>query len=322
MKDHKPNFASKIPCRLINPAKSDIGKVSKVILERITATLRTSTSLNQWRSTGEVIDWFKTNCVPGQVRFLQFDIDSFYPSINESLLDRAIAFAQERITLPLEEINIIKHSRQSLLFCPRGEVWQRKDSLFDVTMGAPDGAEVCELVGVYILHKLSRTLDIPADHIGLYRDDGLIMARNIDGPGMERIRKQLFATFKSEGLKITVSPPSIAVDFLDVTFCEDGSFRPFRKPGKATQYVHRLSNHPPSITRNIPGMIKQRINNISSSKEIFNAAKQPYEAALKQSEYEDYNMEYSDSVPAPGPATRKRNKKRNIICDMVQSTIL
>jgi hypothetical protein len=211
--------------------------------------------------------------------------------------------------IPLEEIAIIKHSRQSLLFCPRGEVWQRKDSLFDVTMGAPDGAEVCELVGVYILHKLSGTLDVPIEHIGLYRDDGLIMARSIDGPGMERIRKQLFATFKSEGLKITVSPPSNSVDFLDVTFCKDGSFRPFRKPGKVTQYVHRLSNHPPSITRNIPDMIKHRINSTSSSSEIFDAAKQHYEDALKQSEYEDCTMEYTATTPGP----RKRNRKRNII---------
>ena len=30
LKDHKQNFKTKLPCRLINPAKSEIGIVSKV----------------------------------------------------------------------------------------------------------------------------------------------------------------------------------------------------------------------------------------------------------------------------------------------------
>lgn len=309
LKDHKPDFATKLPCRLINPAKSDIGKVSKVILERISASLRGLTTLNQWRSTGDVIGWFNDNCIPDQVKFLQFDIESFYPSINESLLDRAIAFAREKISIPQKDIDIVKHSRQSLLFCPGGEVWQRKESLFDVTMGAPDGAEVCELVGIYILHKLSTIL--PPQSIGLYRDDGLIMVKNLDGSSMERIRKRLFATFKSEGLKITVSPPSDSVDFLDVTFRRDGSFRPFRKSGTTTNYVHHQSNHPPSIIRNIPPMINHRINSISSSKETFDAAKPYYEDALRRSQHQDFNMVFTGTECTT--KSRKKSRKRNIL---------
>ena len=115
-------------------------------------------------------------------------------------------------------------------------MWQRKDSLFDVTMGAPDGAEVCELVGLYLLYKTSSF--IPIEHTGLYRDDGLIMVTDPNGPKMERIRKDLFSTFKDEDLKITVSPPSNSVDFLDVTLQNDRTFRPFRKEDKSTLYVH------------------------------------------------------------------------------------
>ena len=33
--DHKDEFPDKIPCRLVNPSKTSIGKISKVILERI-----------------------------------------------------------------------------------------------------------------------------------------------------------------------------------------------------------------------------------------------------------------------------------------------
>ena len=34
LKDHKPNFSSNPKCRLINPAKSGIGKISKYFLEQ------------------------------------------------------------------------------------------------------------------------------------------------------------------------------------------------------------------------------------------------------------------------------------------------
>ena len=34
IKDHKEGFPHKISCRLINPSKTDIGKISKQILDR------------------------------------------------------------------------------------------------------------------------------------------------------------------------------------------------------------------------------------------------------------------------------------------------
>ena len=53
-------------------------------------------------------------------------------------------------------IQIIKHARKSLLFDSAG-VWVQNDDnpLFDVTMGSFDGAEVCELVGLYLLSEIS-----------------------------------------------------------------------------------------------------------------------------------------------------------------------
>ena len=40
LKDHKDNFANNTKCRLLNPAKSDLGKVSKQILARVVTDLR------------------------------------------------------------------------------------------------------------------------------------------------------------------------------------------------------------------------------------------------------------------------------------------
>ena len=69
-------------------------------------------------------------------------------------------------------INTINHARKSLLFDDSG-AWVKNDGkpLFDVTMGSFDGAEVCELVGLYLLNKIKPLLD--SNNIGLYRDDGL-----------------------------------------------------------------------------------------------------------------------------------------------------
>ena len=49
IKDHKDEFPNKIPCRLINPSKSNIGKISKAILDTINKNVVRSTEINQWK---------------------------------------------------------------------------------------------------------------------------------------------------------------------------------------------------------------------------------------------------------------------------------
>jgi hypothetical protein len=50
LKDHKPNFNNNPTCRLINPTKSEIGKISKQILEKVNNAIRNATRLNQWEN--------------------------------------------------------------------------------------------------------------------------------------------------------------------------------------------------------------------------------------------------------------------------------
>ena len=50
LKDHKDNFANHPICRLINPAKSELGKVSKQILDNINSKIRKMRKLNQWKN--------------------------------------------------------------------------------------------------------------------------------------------------------------------------------------------------------------------------------------------------------------------------------
>ena len=63
-------------------------------------------------------------------------------------------FAEEKVQVSNDDKRIIYHARKSLLFNEEG-TWMKKDGLFDVTMGAYDGAAVCEVVGTFLLDKIS-----------------------------------------------------------------------------------------------------------------------------------------------------------------------
>ena len=82
LKDHKEQFRTDPKCRLINPAKSEMGHVSKTMLEDVIANVKEATGLNQWRNTTSVIDWFKNIPDKSHTRFIKFDICEFYPSIS------------------------------------------------------------------------------------------------------------------------------------------------------------------------------------------------------------------------------------------------
>ena len=161
VKDHKEGFPHKLSFRLLNPSKSDIGKISKNIPDRINKSLIASTHVNQWKNTSSVIEGFKNIPNKRQSRFIQFDVENFYPSISLTLFNNAIQYACEITEITNHDISIIKHCRKTLLF-NNNQPWQKKsgDPDFDVPMGCYDGAEVCELVGIYILNKLSNIIDI------------------------------------------------------------------------------------------------------------------------------------------------------------------
>ena len=88
---------------------------------------------------------------------MQFDIEEFYPPISKELLQKAINHATTFVRINNEEINVIIHSRKSLLL-DSNNIWIKKDGdpNFDVTMGSYDGPEICKLVSLYILHVLGK----------------------------------------------------------------------------------------------------------------------------------------------------------------------
>lgn len=148
--------------------------------------------------------------------FISFNIVDLYPSITESLLDQSIDWATQFTAITDSDIRIIKHARKSLLFHD-GLPWVKRDSsnAFDVTMGSYDGAEICELVGLFILWKLKDTF---GNNIGLYRDDGLVLLDKKSGRLSDKARNDLTHAFNKLLLNITAQANQLSTNFLDITF--------------------------------------------------------------------------------------------------------
>ena len=78
---------------------------------------------------------------------MKFDIENFYPSISEDLLERALKFACRFTTIPTATKDTIKHCRKSLLFS-QNNAWVKKDNPeFDVTMGSYHSLYITSLEG-------------------------------------------------------------------------------------------------------------------------------------------------------------------------------
>ena len=140
-------------------SKNKIGKISKIVLEKINKKLLKELDFNQWRNTEDVIRWLRNIPNKSECKFIQLDIKEIYPSSKEKSLNNVITFAENYIPISKEDIRIIKHCRKCLLFYTN-EAWKEKDAdtTFDVRMGSYDGAELCELIGIYIQSLLTNIL--------------------------------------------------------------------------------------------------------------------------------------------------------------------
>ena len=134
----------------------------------------------------------------------------------------------------------------------KSKTWMKKDSgLFDVAMGAFDGAEVCELAGNFLLHKLSEKYE--RKNLALYYNDGLAIFKNVSGPDFEKIKKHFCKLFKDHDLELTIQCNRKVVNFLDVALnLENSTYRPYLKDNNKLIYVDTESNHPPSIIKQLP----------------------------------------------------------------------
>ena len=156
----------------------------------------------QWKSTSSDTEWYRNIKRKDQCFFVVFDIKSFYPSISIKLFEEAISFAKLYYYFASDGLEIIMHTRKIILFC-QNSTWVKKegDEDFDIPIRCYDGAEICELVGIYIQNKLCKLMN--KKDFGFYRDDGLGILRNTSGPEADQKRKNIIKIFKECGLSIT-----------------------------------------------------------------------------------------------------------------------
>ena len=165
-------------------------------------------------------------------------------------MKEALNFANSYINIPEKDKQIIKQARKSLLFSKQQTRIKKEGGLFVVTMGAYDGTEVCELVGSFLLYALS--LKYNKTNIGLYRNDGLAVFRNVSGLHCKKIKNEFQKPFRQHGLKLIIKCNLKIVDFLGVTLnLTDSTDKPYHKPNDEICYINMESNHPPSTTKQL-----------------------------------------------------------------------
>ena len=183
-------------------------------------------------------------------------------------------------------------------------------------MGCYDGAETCQLVGIYIQNKLCKLMN--KKDFGVYRDDGLEILRNTSGPEADRKRKNIIKIFKECGLSITCEVNRKIVDFLDVRFnLNDETYEPYRKPNNEPVSINKQSNHPPNIIADIPKAIFKHLTSISCNKNVFDRNVDIRQTALKNSDF-DGIITYNDQSDQENnvnieEANQARKRKRAII---------
>ena len=171
--------------------------------------------------------------------FTSFDICDFYPSITNKLLEKSLTFASQFSNISVEDRRIIKYTKKTTLF-KDGTQWTKKSSDFDITMGSFDGAEVCELVELYLLSQLQR-LDM---NVELYRDDGLAVAK-LPPQNTERMKKEICKIFKQNNLNITIEAnKKPSTSWTSPSIYELGSINPIENPtAVSTIYIKIVTTH-------------------------------------------------------------------------------
>ena len=96
---------------------------------------------------------------------------------------------------------------------------------------------------------------------GLNRDDGLGVVKNKSGTETEKIKKKHTKKIKENKLDIVIQCNMKIVDYLKVSLnLNNSNYKPSHKSDNEVLYIHKDSNHPPSILKQIPTSTEKRIS--------------------------------------------------------------
>ena len=89
----------------------------------------------------------------------------------------------------------------------------------------------------------------------------------------------------------------------------NSNYKPYHKSENEILYIHKDSNHPHSILKQIPTSFEKRISTLSSNETIFSKSKKLYQKALEKSGYRQTLKYHSANENV---SNNKRNRKRNV----------
>ena len=164
---------------------------------------------------------------------------------------------------------------------------------------------------MYYLKKYNK------NDFGLHHDDRLAVLKNKSGPQSEQVKKNIQKIFTEHRLDIIIQCNMKVVNYLDVTFnLNDETYKPSTKPNNEIKYIHKNSNHPLSVIRQITlSIIESRLSTLPFNEKIFQEAVPPYHKALQSSGCR-HTLTYKrpkNNNNSTNINKIKRNRKRQII---------
>ena len=110
----------------------------------------------------------------------------------------------------------------------------------------------------WYLHVMFLAKLINKNDYSLYRDDRLLMLRNLNGQQIDRIRKNM-KIFKDTGFPFNKETNLKIIVFLDITSnLNNDTYRPYKKPDDLSSHINKSSNHPAQIINQLPKIVNKR----------------------------------------------------------------
>ena len=112
----------------------------------------------------------------------------------------------------------------------------------------------------------------------------LAFFKNKSEPESEKIKKSIQAVLPEKELEITIQCNLKIVYYLDLTFnLKDSTYRPLSKTNIEINYIHKQSNHPLSIIKQLPSSVKRRLSKLYLNEKINDFIPIYQEALIKTS---------------------------------------
>ena len=137
--------------------------------------------------------------------------------------------------------------------------------------------------------------------------------RNVSGPCCEKIKKEFKKLSWQHSLILIIKCNLKIIDFLHETLnLTDFNYKSYNKPNDEIYYIHKKSNHPPSITKQLP--VKQlftetRLSKTSSNEKVFNKSVSIFQEAFNKCGF-NHKLNFQKTSTNN---TQRKQRKRNII---------